>query len=73
MRVITIEAGLPDLPVDLQTTQEANARWNGENVELTLSIAIEGHLELLRTTISHNQAKQFAERLKDAIGKGASS
>jgi hypothetical protein len=58
-----------DLPIDLQTTQHANARWDGENIDLTLAISIEGQLELFRTAITCKQARLFKESLQAALDK----
>ncbi len=66
MRKITFEADF-DRPIDLQTIQEADAKWNGQAIEVTFNISIEGNLELMRTSITVNQARLFAQRLQTAI------
>ena len=58
-----------DLPIDLQTTQSASARWDGENIDLILAISVEGQLETFRTAISCKQARLFKDSLQTALNK----
>jgi hypothetical protein len=69
MRQITIIAGDVEHPVDLQVVQEADARWNGQTIDLMLNVVLDGQLEVLRTHISVDQATLFLERLKGALAK----
>jgi hypothetical protein len=71
LRTITIEAEF-DRPVDLQAVQEAGASWNGQTIELTLNLVLDGHLTTLRTPITVEQAQLFLERLQRALNAARS-
>lgn len=64
MRTIVMPAGDVEHPVELQTTQEADAKCNGQTIDLLLNVVLDGRLETLRTTISIDQAGLFQSRLK---------
>jgi hypothetical protein len=68
-RTITIEAGDFDRPVDLQAVQEAGASWNGQAIELSFNLVVEGRLETLRAPIAPEQARLFLKRLQAALNK----
>jgi hypothetical protein len=70
-RSVIIEADDYDLPVLLQVVQEADASWNGENVELTLNLVIAERLEILRAPITPIEAAKFLNRLQAALDKAA--
>jgi hypothetical protein len=69
MRIITIEAGDFDLPIDLQVVQEASASWNGQMIELTLNVVLGGRSEILRAPITPGQARLFLMYLQAALNK----
>ena len=70
-RKITIEAGGFELPIDLQATQEVDAHWNGQTIDLSLNLVFDGQLEILRTPISLAQARLLVERLQSALNKAS--
>ena len=70
-RIITIEADF-DRPIDLQLVQEASASWNGQTVELTLNLVLQGRLEIFRAPITVEQAQLFQERLQAALNRASS-
>ena len=69
MRIITIEAGDFDLPIDLQVVQEASASWNGQTIELTLNVVLGGRSEILRAPITPGQARLLLMCLQAALNK----
>jgi hypothetical protein len=71
-RTIAIQAGDFDLPIDLQLVQEAGATWNGQTIELTLNLVLEGRLEIIRAPITTQQAQSFLERLQRALNQANS-
>ena len=70
-RIITIEADF-DRQIDLQLVQEAGASWNGQTVELTLNLVLQGKLEIIRAPIAVEQAQLLLERLQAALKKADS-
>jgi len=68
-RTITIPAVTFDFPVNLQATQEADAKWNGQMIDLSFNVLIDGRVEMLRTPISAEQAKSFLKRLQAALDR----
>jgi hypothetical protein len=68
-RVITIEAGDFDLPIDLQVVQESSASWNGQTIDLTLNVVLDTRYEILRFPMTTEQAQLLLERLQAALTK----
>ena len=56
MRKIVIDAEDFDRPVELQLIQEADARWNGQAIDLTFNLVFGGTLETVRAPIAVTQA-----------------
>jgi hypothetical protein len=69
MRIITIEAGDFDLPIDLQVVQEASASWNGQTIELRLNVVLGGRYEILRAPFTLGQARLLLMCLQAAFNK----
>jgi hypothetical protein len=68
MRQIVIETEADfDRPVDLNAIQEAGAKWDGENIEPSFTLALSGHFEILRAPITPQQAKLLLGRLQSAL------
>ena len=72
-RTITIEAGEVDLPIDLQAVQEAGATWNGQTIDLTLDLVLDGRYEIIRAPITKQQAQLLLERLQRALNQANSA
>jgi hypothetical protein len=68
MRQIIIETDADfDRPVDVNIIQETDARWNGEQIDLSFTLVLAGHLEILRAPITSGQANLLLKRLQSVL------